>query len=110
MNRLNHSIMAVLFGLLLGGCAESWISSVDAGFRYNTKNNRTMVFDVPPGTMSEAAGLKPGDIVLAVDGEDITNVSKNGVMAALKGPIGTMAILTIKRGSRIIDIRIERRR
>ena len=109
-NCLNRFIIAVLVSLLLGGCAETWISSVDAGFRYNTKTNRTVVFEVPPGTISEEAGLKPGDIVLAVDGEDITNASKRAVMVALKGPIGTMAVLTIKRGSNIMEVSVERRR
>lgn len=109
-NCLNHSIIAVFVSLLLGGCAEPWISSVDAGFRYNTKTNRTMVFEVSPGTISEEAGLKPGDILLAVDGEDITNASKRAVLVALKGPIGTMAVLTIKRGSNIMEVSVERRR
>ena len=107
---LKYSIIAVFFGLLLGGCAETWISSVDAGFRYNTKTNRTVVFEVLPGTLSKKAGLEPGDILLAVDGEDVTKAPKGAVMSALKGPIGTTAVLTVKRASQILDIRIERRR
>ncbi len=109
-NCLTYSVIVVFLSLLLGGCAEPWISSIDAGFRYNTKNHRTMVFDVSPGTISEEAGLKPGDIVLAVDGEDITSAPKRAVMVALKGPIGTMAVLTIKRGSQIMEISVERKR
>ena len=85
------------------------MSSVDAGFRYNTKTNRTIVFEVEKGTMSEEAGLQPGDILLAVDGEDVTNASRQGVLVALKGPVGTTAVLTVKRGSVIKDISIERR-
>ncbi len=67
------------------------------------------MFEVPPGTLSEKAGLEPGDVLLAVDGEDVTKASKGAVMAALKGPIGTIAVLTVKRGGRILDIPIERR-
>ncbi len=59
--------------------------------------------------MSEAAGLKPGDLLLAVDGQDVTNASYAAVRAALKGPVGTAAKLTVKRGSDIMDFEIERR-
>ena len=85
------------------------MSSVDAGFRYNTKTNRTIVFEVEKGSVSEEAGLQPGDILIAVDGEDVTSAPRQGVLAALKGPVGTMAVLTVKRGSLIKDIPIERR-
>ena len=105
---LKYCAIAVLSGLLLAGCVEPWISSVDAGFRYNTKTNRTVVFEVMPGTLSEKAGLEPGDILLAVDGEDISTASKGAVLAALKGPIGSTAVLTVKRGGQILEIPIER--
>jgi C-terminal processing protease CtpA/Prc len=59
--------------------------------------------------MSEEAGLKPGDVLLAVDGDDITNVSYEGVRAALRGPVGSKAVLTVKRGAEIIEITVERR-
>ena len=85
------------------------MAGVDAGFRYNTKTNRTIVFEVDEGTLSAKAGLMPGDVLIAVDGEDVASATRQTVLAALKGPVGTTVVLTIKRGSVIKDIPIERR-
>ncbi|MCP4676486.1 MAG: PDZ domain-containing protein [Deltaproteobacteria bacterium] len=116
MNRRSkHSICSsfVVAVLLLStvGCSatsDRWTGSVDAVFRYRPSESSTLVYRVRPDSMSEVAGLKPGDLLLAVDGQDVTNASYAVVRAALKGPVGTMAKLTVKRGSEIIDIEVER--
>jgi carboxyl-terminal processing protease len=49
------------------------------------------------GSPAEAAGLQPGDVVIAVDGEDMTGVDGELVIQRVLGPEGTQVVLTIRR-------------
>ncbi len=48
-----------------------------------------------PGGPAEAAGLRPGDLVLAVDGEDVTGLSLIEVSDLIKGERGTSVHLAM---------------
>lgn len=62
-----------------------------------------------PDTPAEAAGLKPGDQVVAIDGEDMTGVSGDLVLRKVLGPAGTKVTLTIRReGMEDFDVTITR--
>lgn len=50
------------------------------------------------GSPAEAVGLRPRDLVIAIDGEDMTGVDNNLALSKIKGPEGTKVVLTIKRG------------
>jgi carboxyl-terminal processing protease len=50
-----------------------------------------------PDSPAERAGLKPGDEVVAVDGEDMTGVDGNLVIRRVLGEAGTTVRLTIRR-------------
>jgi len=50
-----------------------------------------------PNSPAEKAGLKPGDEVIAIDGEDMTGVDGNLVIRRVLGPAGTSVTLTIHR-------------
>jgi carboxyl-terminal processing protease len=50
-----------------------------------------------PDSPAENAGLKPEDIIVAVDGEDMTGVDGNLVLRRILGPAGTDVTLTIQR-------------
>jgi carboxyl-terminal processing protease len=50
-----------------------------------------------PGSPAELAGLKSGDMVIAVDGKDMTGVDGNLVLKQIRGPSGTEVSLTLKR-------------
>mgnify|MGYP006288544993 CR=1 FL=1 len=50
-----------------------------------------------PGSPAEEAGLKPGDIVIAINGEDMTGIDGNLVIQKVMGPAGSEVTLTIER-------------
>lgn len=50
-----------------------------------------------PGSPAEAAGLRTGDQVIAVDGKDVTGTDPRVVLNSVRGPEGTDVTLTIKR-------------
>ncbi|MCS6907089.1 MAG: S41 family peptidase [Anaerolineales bacterium] len=49
------------------------------------------------GSPAEKAGLKPGDQIIAIDGEDMTGIDGELVRQRVLGPAGTKVRLTIKR-------------
>lgn len=95
--------------LACSGTADKWTGSVDAVFRYRPGDRSTLVYEIRPGSAADRAGLKPGDRILAVDGEDVTESAFEAVRAAMRGPVGSFAVLTIQRDGVVSDIEIERR-
>ena len=64
---------------------------------------------VGPGTAAEKAGVKDGDVVLKVDGNDISHVKSSGdALNLLTGKAGEKVALTVKRGEQILTFEIER--
>lgn len=50
-----------------------------------------------PGSPAESAGLKSGDTVIKVNGEDVTGQDPSVVLKSVKGPSGSEVTLTIQR-------------
>ena len=62
-----------------------------------------MVLDVAPGSTAASAGLLPGDILLAVDGEPLEE--PGDIAWALAGAsAGTMISLTLLRAGERVDV------
>jgi len=60
---------------------------------------------------AEEAGLRPGDVVLAADGVEITGMATDQAMDLIRGPAGTRVTLTIGRDGepKPLEIAVERR-
>ena len=50
-----------------------------------------------PGSPAEAAGLLPGDKIVAIDGEDMTGIDSELVRQKVLGPAGSTVVLTVMR-------------
>jgi carboxyl-terminal processing protease len=57
---------------------------------------------------AEAAGLRSGDIVLAVDGESVNGSTLQDEIGKVRGEPGTKVSLTLQRGERTFDLSITR--
>jgi carboxyl-terminal processing protease len=62
------------------------------------------------GSPAEAAGLRAKDIVIAVDGEDMTGIPGDLVLKRILGPAGQEVILTVRRGEEVLEFKITRAR
>lgn len=51
------------------------------------------------GSPAEAAGLRPGDLVLAADGLPLDGLTVDGARDRIRGPKGTVVVLSIQRDS-----------
>jgi carboxyl-terminal processing protease len=58
-----------------------------------------MIISPIPDTPAEEKGLKPGDLVIAIDGEDMIGIDGELVLKRILGPAGTEVTLTILRES-----------
>ena len=56
-----------------------------------------IIGEVYPGTPAERAGLRSGDGLLAVDGQDVTTSPTDLIASLVRGPEGTQVTLTIQR-------------
>jgi carboxyl-terminal processing protease len=65
-----------------------------------------------PGSPAEQAGLQPGDVIIAVDGEDMTGVDGNLIIRKVLGPAGSVVNLTIHREGQAepFDVDVKRAR
>ncbi|MFA5086376.1 MAG: S41 family peptidase [Candidatus Paceibacterota bacterium] len=67
------------------------------GLQLGVKNDRITAVSPIKGTPAERAGLKPGDLILAVDKTPTADLSIDEVVDMIRGPKGTKVTLTITR-------------
>jgi carboxyl-terminal processing protease len=65
------------------------------------------IFSPMPGSPAESAGLRPGDKVIAVDGEDMTGIDGSLVIRRILGPAGSLVRLTIARDGEAEPFEVE---
>src|SRR5215813_4602507 len=67
------------------------------GMQVGPRNNKVIVMAPFVGTPAYKAGIRPGDVIIAVDGKPTDNMSTSEVADLLKGPKGTNVRITIIR-------------
>jgi len=69
------------------------------GVEVEAKDNRLVVVAPIDGSPAQQAGLRPGDIILQVNGDDITGAPLEQAIERILGPAGTQVTLTILQSS-----------
>jgi carboxyl-terminal processing protease len=67
------------------------------GIQVDMKDNRLTVVAPIEGSPAEAAGFRPGDIVLEVDGKSLSGKTLNDTVGLIRGQRGTPVTLTVLR-------------
>jgi carboxyl-terminal processing protease len=67
------------------------------GMQVGPRNNRVIVIAPFAGTPAYKAGIRPGDIIVAVDGKSTDNMTTADVADLLKGPRNTNVRITMLR-------------
>jgi carboxyl-terminal processing protease len=67
------------------------------GMQVGPRNNKVIVIAPFAGAPAYRAGIRPGDVIIAVDGKPTDNLSTSDVAEMLKGPKGTTVKITMMR-------------
>ena len=60
------------------------------------------------GSPAEAAGIRPGDVLLEADGADLTEMDLSAAAALIRGPAGTTVHLVVLRGDDTLEFEVTR--
>ena len=69
------------------------------GIEVTMENGLLKVVSPLDGTPAAKAGLKPGDLILAINGQPISGMSLNDAVTKMRGPIGSEIKLIVRRGT-----------
>ncbi|HSB13641.1 MAG TPA: S41 family peptidase [Bryobacteraceae bacterium] len=67
------------------------------GMKVGPRNNKTIVIEVFAGAPAYKSGLRPGDVIIEVNGKSTEGLNTTEVADLLKGPRGTAAVVRIMR-------------
>jgi len=83
-------------------------SFAGVGMEIGVKDGVLTVVAPLKGTPAEAAGVKAGDQVIAIDGKSTDGLSTDKAVSEIRGPKGTTVELSIIRNGKSLDIKIVR--
>ncbi len=83
-------------------------SFAGVGMEIGMKDNVLTVIAPLKGTPAEAAGIKAGDQIAAIDGKSTDGLSIDKAISKIRGPIGTTVNFTIIRNGKALDIKVVR--
>ena len=67
------------------------------------------VMKVEAGSPALEAGMAPGDLIIAVEGQDVMGQSLDDIKEKIRGEEGTQVNLTVRRGEETLELTITRR-
>jgi len=86
-------------------------SYTGVGLYIEERDGYVVVQSPIPGSPAQAAGLQPGDRILAVDGRNVVGERTDVVAGLVRGPEGTRVTLTLQRGAGApFDVELRRAR
>ncbi len=78
------------------------------GAQVEQKNGVLVIVAPLSGSPAEKAGLKPGDEILSVNGDSISNLPYEDAVSKVRGPKGSVANLHIRRSGAEMDVAVTR--
>ena len=89
---------------------QSFLSGQFAGIGASVqqKTDQIVLVSIMPGTPAEKAGLKPGDVVTAVDGQSTKGWTADDAVSHIRGKAGTTVKLQVSRNGQTLSFDITR--
>lgn len=84
------------------------VGSVGAVLGRDNESHALHVRDVPAGMAAAAAGLRPGDEILMIEGFYVKDLTLKEIKALLRGEIGTTVDLTVVRSGEVRHVKVKR--
>ena len=81
---------------------------VETGLRLEDRDDEVVVLALLDGSPAEEAGIEPGDVLIAVDGQDVQGENILQVTERLKGPEGSRVDLAVLRDEEELRFSLER--
>lgn len=72
------------------------------------ENEGLLVREVYDNTPAMSAGIQENDVILKIDGKDVTKSDINVAVGYIKGEDGTTVEITVRRGDEEMDIQVKR--
>lgn len=85
-------------------------TGVGVTVHYLEEEEALQVLDVNDGSAASEVGVRPLDLIVAVEGQPIAELGFEGAVSAIKGEEGTSVTLTLIRGEVRFDVSVERRK
>jgi predicted aspartyl protease len=92
-----------------GKVVDENVGEVGIGATYVPRFNGVYIYDVVPESSAAQAGIKEGDLLLSVDGEDLAKQDTRAVDALLEGKVGSKAKIVTSQGGIVKRYELERR-
>ena len=67
------------------------------------------IVSVTPNGSADEQGVEPEDILVAVNGEDVTNTTSDKIVEMIRGEEGTNVMVTVRRGEETLDFVLTRK-
>lgn len=103
---MRRAALVFVLALSLGCGSPAAMGSIGVRARREPNTGQVFVLDAPAGLGGAAAGVEPGDEILAIEGIPVGELSARAFSRLVRGPIGTRVRITVRRGEvvRTLDV------
>jgi len=98
----------VWFENFTGKTGNDPVAEVGLAGGFRDKSQRVEIWNVTPGSPADAAGIKKGDEVISVDGQNVTSTSFRRFDTMMEGPEGSTVNIVISRKGQVLRFDLKR--
>ncbi len=93
---------------LLNSDLSGEFTGIGVVIRTDEETNQIIVVGLIDGAPAQLAGIKPDDVLIAVDDQDVTAMNQTDLAVLVRGAEGTAVKITVRRGEETLDFTISR--
>lgn len=110
VSRLRFALATAMIasGALLGACLGAPARGTIGAVLVQKSDGRVYVRDVPEHLAAYKAGIRPGDELLLIDGQDVRRFTEDDLRRSLSGLVDEPVNLTLVRGAEVLRVTVRR--